>query len=126
MMWIEVTDTFYILYFGDGQTRPQPAMVLPGPLTLAPGSSVDNRVGSVPAGFHEPVSGFGLIWRGEVVNVPAQRPNLGWALEPEYGFQVAYQCADESSLWRCYFRDPFGVILVVFEQLGTGMWWQEW
>lgn len=35
--------------------------------SLEPGMSADNRVADMPPpGLFEPVSGFGLLWRGEV------------------------------------------------------------
>jgi hypothetical protein len=67
----------------------------------------------VPPGLYEPVSGFGLIWRGEVVNSDKVRTGLGWATAPEIGFDTAYQCAEPPAphLWTCFVRDPRGKVL---------------
>jgi hypothetical protein len=51
----------FIVFFDDNTSR-----IFYPPLKLKPGASVDNRVGGAPAGYFEPVSGFGLIWRSEV------------------------------------------------------------
>jgi len=101
MIWIGAQDAYCILY--DGFITPSghqyisskltSLQILNGPLDLTAGASADNRVGEAPPnGFFEPVSGFGLVWRGEVVGVEGVRARLGWAMEPEYGFDTIYQC----------------------------------
>jgi hypothetical protein len=85
MMWIEAQDAHYILY--DGFITPSgrqyisskltSLQILDGPLDLKPGASAGNRIGETPPnGFFEPVSGFGLVWRGEVVGVEDVRAPL--------------------------------------------------
>jgi len=109
MLWIEAPDEF-IIFYDDNTFR-----VIPGPLTLKPGASVDNRVGDVPAGYLEPVSGFGLIWRAEIewIQVEYIRKGLGWAIEPEFGFETVSQHGIESgwTFTNQYIRDPNGELV---------------
>ncbi len=83
---------------------------------------MDNRVGDVPAGYFEPVSGFGLIWRGEVKGSEDVREHLGWALEPEFGFEATYQRGIETT-WHWvdrYISGPEGMIIYFFRQAYIG------
>jgi hypothetical protein len=115
MIWVEETDEFYVFvnepdesgrrYFHSTQA-----------LELKPGASQDNRVGEgPPPGLHEPVSGFGLIWRGEAEwpEVGDVRERLGWASEPEFGFDTAHQYETLACprSWSAYLRGPHGEIL---------------
>lgn len=64
-----------------------------------------------PPGLYEPVSGFGLAWRGEVEGVdPRVRERLGWATAPEVGFTARYQCQTTvvAGAWTCYLEGPGG------------------
>jgi hypothetical protein len=116
MIWVKETDIFFILF--NANTLPNDsrlAFVWYRSLQLKPGASPDNRVGEAPpAGLTEPVSGFGLIWRGEVAGEfgvlgdQTLRQVLGWAVEPEYGFDMVYQCESPSTYSHrtCYLRGP--------------------
>ncbi len=44
-----------------------------------------------PAGLYVPVSGFGLIWRGDVSQSAGYREVLGWALAPEFGYGIFFE-----------------------------------
>jgi hypothetical protein len=44
-----------------------------------------------PAGFYQPVRGFGKVWREE----PGVRDNLGWATMEERGFSASVQAFEE-------------------------------
>lgn len=114
MMWVEETDDFYVFYEGEDDYGFQTFdWVLE--ITLKPGASEDNRVGEEPPeGLLEPISGFGLVWRGEIEGVREDvRERLGWATESEFGFDTAYQCITPShpGLWSCYLHGPRGEIL---------------
>jgi len=50
-----------------------------------------------PAGLYAPVSGFGLIWRGDVSQSPGYREVLGWALGPEFGYDTIFEYNDLSA-----------------------------
>jgi LysM repeat protein len=128
MLWVQNTDTFYVLHNPVGQAVPR-LTVVQGPLKLLPGANLNNRVGGAPAGYQEPISGFGLLWRGEVENVTNLRSQLGWALQPEYGFQTTYQCeAYPSGLasLSCYRRNPEGGLLLTYYVTGDGYYWRTW
>jgi len=134
LIWIEAQDTYYVL--NDGFITPsgrQPIasklatlQILNGPLDLTPGASAGNRVEEEPPnGFFEPVSGFGLVWRGEVVGIEDVRARLGWAVEPEYGFDTIYQCEMScGSTWDCYLRGPQGEIFHLYWLLHVGHVWE--
>jgi hypothetical protein len=115
MIWVEETDEFYVF-----ESEPDPSgyrvYYSTLGLELKPGASEDNRVGEdPPPGLYEPVSGFGLVWRGEVEwpEVGDVRERLGWATEPEFGFNTAYQDALLACPrgWAAYMRGPRGQIL---------------
>lgn len=109
MIWIQATDASYAFCREGGQAFES----WTGPLHLHSGSSVNNRVGGVPPGLHEPVHGFGLIWRGEVDNSGKALARLGWATAPELEYDTAYQCEGPSMLhlWTCFLRDPRSKVL---------------
>ena len=132
MVWIEETDEFYVLYDEPDEQGFQVVHRTVG-LELKPGASEDNRIGEdPPPGLYEPVSGFGLIWRGEVEwpypdNV---RERLGWATVPESGYDTAYQCAIPAypRLWNCFLLGPGGEVLHLRPDstAGVRILWEEW
>lgn len=127
MIWVETTDIFYIFYDPVGQNKAlfQQFAV---PLSFKPGASEDNRTGETPpAGLYEPVSGFGLLWRGEVDGAEGVRAALGWAVEPEYAFDTAVQC--ETTLtanWSCYLLDPATDVINFYNLTYIGLFWDRW
>jgi hypothetical protein len=133
MFWIEALDQFYVLLDHHEQVSQNPTdwssltslRIVPGPLDLKPGASPDNRVEETPPpGFFEPVSGFGLLWRGEVVGTEDLRAALGWAEEPEYGFDTVYQCEMScGSQWNCYLQGPEGETFHLYWLLHVGHFW---
>ena len=130
MVWVEDEDMFYVFEdVPDGNGYRQ-VHVLP-PLTV-PGASPDNRVGeNPPPGLYEPVSGFGLLWRGEIEGLAGidLRQRLGWATEPEFGYDTAQQCSMRSHprAWSCYMRGPHGEILRLWPDstAGARTLWEE-
>lgn len=132
MIWIENTDTFYVFYAEPDAAGFQ-TFVWTSDLQLKPGASPDHRSGETPpSGLYEPVSGFGLIWRGEAdwPNAADARQRLGWATEPEFGFDTATQCETGSGLhlWSCYLRAPGGHVLHLRPDSSAQVrfLWQEW
>lgn len=132
MIWVEQTDTFYILfnvgaYPGDSRLVFE---TLVGPLVLTPGGSPDNRVGEdPPPGLLEPVSGFGLLWRGEVEGLTIDlRNTLHWAIEKEFGFQTQIQCErpETYSAHTCYLQDADGSAIVLASHAIAGNVWWRW
>lgn len=47
-----------------------------------------------PTGLHQPVRGFGLVWREE----PGVRDALGWATAAEASFDVSFQTFERAFL----------------------------
>jgi hypothetical protein len=127
MIWVETTDVFYIFFDPVGQNKAlfQQFVV---PLALKPGASEDNRTGETPpAGRYEPVSGFGLLWRGEVDGAENVRAALGWALEPEYAYDTSVQCeATFTANWSCYLLDPLDEIINFYNLTYIGLFWDQW
>jgi hypothetical protein len=134
MIWVEAQDAYYILYdsfITPAGRRSIPStitslQILHGPLDLTPGASPDNRGEETPPnGLLEPISGFGLVWRGEVVGIEDVRARLGWAVEPEYGFDMVYQCEMScGSTWDCYLQGPEGEIFHFYWLLHFGHFWE--
>lgn len=134
MIWIEAQDAYYVLHDGfiapSGQqyisSKPTSLQILDGPLELTSGASAGNRVAEEPPnGFLEPVSGFGLVWRGAVVGIEDVRARLGWAVEPEYGFDTIYQCEMScGSAWDCHLQGPTGEIFHLYWLLHVGHFWE--
>lgn len=137
MIWIEALDEYYILLNHDENVSDSDQdwstltslRIIRGPLALKPGASPDNRVAETPPpGLFEPVSGFGLVWRGEVVGGNKRsgiRAALGWAMEPEYGFDTVYQCEKScGASWNCYLQGPEGEIFHFYWLLHVGHFWE--
>ncbi len=117
MIWVQDTDTFYVFYSQPDASGLQTYIWSIG-LQLKPGASLDHRTGETPpAGLYEPVSGFGLIWRGEAdwPDAADARQRLGWATEPEFGVDTAYQCETGFGphLWDCFLQAPGGEVLLL-------------
>jgi murein DD-endopeptidase MepM/ murein hydrolase activator NlpD len=127
MIWLENTDWYYVFLYGDPATK-QPLRIVVGPLGFKPGASPDNRIGlTPPPGLVEPVSGFGLLWRGEVYGAEGLREQLGWAVENEFGFETRTQCeAGVATGWSCYLQTPEGTIFnAEYNVFGSLMWSQR-
>lgn len=127
MVWLKAPGRYFVLEtqnVAPGDIR-RPLATVDDPLRIT-----RNTEGSVrpPAGLFAPVSGFGLIWRGDVEQSPALRDRLGWALQPETGYTATYQCDDATPsggrAWQtCYLTLPDGQIIAA---LSTGAWyWRE-
>ena len=89
--------------------------ILVDPLEITRDTSGDVQA---PAGLYAPQSGFGLVWRGDVAGSPGYREQLGWALEPEFGYEAALQCDDArpsgGRSWQtCYLQGPDGEVIVL-------------
>jgi hypothetical protein len=76
-----------------------------------------------PPGLYSPVSGFGLVWRGDVEQSPGYHDRLGWAVEPEFGYEAVVQCDDArpsgGRSWQtCYLQGPDDEVIVL-QPLGS-------
>lgn len=131
MIWVEETDIFYILFkAGAYPDDTRPVYLTFKDVQLRPGGSVDNRVSEpTPAGFHEPVSGFGLLWRNEIegADLAFLRSALGWATKPEEGFQTQYQCAQTTTYsWQiCYLASHQNSVFGLHWTALVGQVWEE-
>lgn len=80
-----------------------------------------------PAGSYQPVRGFGLVWRTETLDGRSLREELGWAIEPESGFETAIQCALIQTKWgryeNCYI---LGQNQNVYETMAPYGVWKKW
>jgi hypothetical protein len=133
MIWTEEPDSFYVFYKGQDADGFQTFdWILDPSLMLKPEASPDNRVGEQPPpGLFEPVSGFGMVWRGEINGMCADvRERLGWATEPEFAFDSAHQCMTLSLLhyWVCFQRGPRGEILRLHPDstAQVPLVWEQW
>lgn len=131
MMWVEETDTFYIMFNAGAYPDDDRQVYLTfKDIQLRPGASVDHRVGEpVPAGLYEPVSGFGLLWRNEIegADLADLRAQLGWATKPEEGFQTQYQCTQTNTYsWQsCYLLSPQNTVFSLAWTAWVGQVWGE-
>lgn len=132
MVWVEETDEFYVFYDEPDEQGFQVVHRTVG-LELKPGASEDNRIGEEPPpGLYEPVSGFGLIWRGEVEwpYGDVVRERLGWATVLESGYDTAYQCSISAypRLWNCFLLGPGGEVIHLHPDstAGVRILWEEW
>ena len=75
----------------------------------------DTSAGVVaPQGFFAPVSGFGIVWRGDAEYTQGYGEALGWGLAPEIGYNGGYQCDASISRWQfCYVQHPEGAVVVL-------------
>lgn len=114
MVWLQDPDSFYVFYRGRDEQGFQTFDWITD-IRQIPGASPDRRIGEqAPSGLYEPVSGFGMVWRGEIGGVrPDVRQQLGWAVGPEFGFDASLQCETPTypGMWHCYLRGPRGEIL---------------
>ncbi len=68
---------------------------------------------TAPEGLYAPISGFGLVWRGDVERGGYQ-DILGWGTGAEFGYTATFQCDVSASRWRfCYVTVPGGRTLVL-------------
>jgi hypothetical protein len=117
MIWLEEPGRYYILEDTpvlEGAPRKKVDLI-DDPLEIVRDTSSDVEA---PPGLHAPLSGFGLVWRGDVKGSPGYRDRLGWALESEFGYEAVLQCDDAlpsgGRSWRtCYLRGPDGEVFVL-------------
>lgn len=78
-----------------------------------------------PAGFYQPELGFARFWQGLAPGSEWIRPRLGWALAPEEGYPVLWQCNDAlDHTARCYFNGPRDEIISLTR--GGALYWNYW
>ena len=118
MFWAESSDRIYILYAGGNRWSATQNSWFEGmpefDPTLIP-----------PAGYFQPVRGFGLVWRDEqALEGYRVRDQLGWAITQEYAWGAgAWQCTAVTKYSTCYLGDPEGI---VYELKPEGSGWEVW
>jgi hypothetical protein len=116
MIWMEEPGWYYILEEERQQgTDRNRVDIIEDPLQVVRETSQEVEA---PPGFHAPMSGFGLVWRGDVEGSPGYRQRLGWALEPEFGYEATLQCDDArpsgGRSWQtCVLQGPDGEVIVL-------------
>lgn len=79
MIWLEVTDSVYVLYADQGWRRYAD--------TWSEDQPESDPAIIPPEGRYQPIRGFGKVWREH----PEVRERLGWALGPELAFESRQQ-----------------------------------
>ena len=122
MVWTKTPDRFYV-FFDEGNPKP---VQWGGPVTLKPGASPNNRVGGAPDNRFEPVSGFGMLWRGELREFPSMRQRMGWGLTPEFAYNSALQC--DMDVYNCYLQVPDNKVRLFYPDstARAHFFWQLW
>jgi hypothetical protein len=104
MIWLPQPDNGYPSIFAFQDT----GQVLHYPDTWTTGDPEDDPGLDPPEGLHQPVRGFGKVWR----EYAGLRDQLGWATMPEYAYQASYQIElRESTPGVSYLTRPEGMIL---------------
>ena len=115
MIWLENPGRYYVLLESPvlpGADRKR-VEVIDDPLEILEDTA---SAFEPPGGLYAPVSGFGLVWRGDVRQSPGYHRELGWALAPEFGYEAALQCDDAlpsgGRSWQtCYLQGPAGRVI---------------
>jgi len=77
-----------------------------------------------PPGLHQPVCGFGQLWREGSYRATPIRELLGWAVESEWAIgRGAVQCEAVAKYATCYIGDPQGTVYV---EQPEGSGWYAW
>jgi hypothetical protein len=117
MVWLERPGRYYIVVDEQvvaGEQRKR-LDIISDPLTITGDTSQGIEA---PSGLYAPVSGFGLVWRGDIEQSTGYRQVLGWALEPEFGYEAVLQCDNAlpsgGRSWQtCYLKGPGAEVLVL-------------
>jgi len=121
MLWTQWNDVIYILY-SDNIFSPRWEAK---PNAWFTGMPESDSTLTPPAGFHQPVRGFGVAWRDEQTPTGARaRDRLGWATDQE--FQVsnaAYQCNSAPKYNTCYITGPGSVVYVLQPERSSWLVW---
>ena len=117
MIWTENPDRFYI-FFDEAPAEAGGARLFEffaAPYEFSEPIEVDE---TAPAQLLAPASGFGRLWRGELIVARELdlRTRLGWALAPERAFESAFQCETRTHPrgWSCYLLGPEGEVMRLY------------
>jgi hypothetical protein len=107
MIWLEAVDAIYVFY-DERPSGSEGARRFPD--TWSPAEPESDPTILPPEGLHQPVRGFGKVWR----EFPQVRERLGWALAPEQGFEGTLQHENHegsSSGARTFLRTADGRVI---------------
>jgi hypothetical protein len=128
MIWLEEPGRYYILQdapsYEDAERNKLDLINDPLEITGDTSSQFE-----APEGLYAPVSGFGLVWRGDVAQSPGFHEQLGWGLDQEFGYDAILQCDNAApsggrSWQTCYLRGPGGEVIML-HPLGGWLLWSE-
>ncbi len=128
MIWLEEPGRYYILrdapLYEDSERNKLD--LINDPLEITGDTSSEFQA---PEGLHAPVSGFGLVWRGDIAQSPGFHEQLGWGLAPEFGYDAILQCDNAApsggrSWQTCYLKGP-GDEVIMLHPLGGWQLWSE-
>ena len=128
MIWLEEPGRYYILQetplYEDAERNK--LALINDPLEITGDTSSQFEA---PEGLYAPVSGFGLVWRGDVAQSPGFHEQLGWGLEPEFGYDAILQCDNAApsggrSWQTCYLTAPDGEVVMLHPLGGWQLWSQ--
>jgi hypothetical protein len=102
MLWIKAEDSIYVLYAGGDYT----ARWTRFQDKWQEGDPYNDPTLQPPSGLQQPIRGFGLVWRTH----PYVRERLGWATEPEKGYQTTIQHTTRYKYNATYIRAEDGSI----------------
>jgi hypothetical protein len=128
MIWLQDPGRYYILQDTPLQEDAERNKldIISDPLDIERDTSSEIQP---PPDLYAPVSGFGLVWRGDVAQSPGFREQLRWALAPEFGYDATLQCDDArpsgGRSWQtCYLEVPEGEVIIL-HPLGGWEYWSE-
>ena len=104
MLWLESSDMMYAFFDTPGQTFAQFY-----PSQIPESSIVPNNEYDPPDGRYVPTSGFGRLWRSN----SWVRDSLGWALQPESGFETTMQNDIQQDASYLYVLNPDDELIVM-------------
>lgn len=128
MIWLEEQGRYYILQdtplYEDAERNKLDLINDPLEITGDTSSQFE-----APEDLYAPVSGFGLVWRGDIAQSPGFHQQLGWALALEFGYDAILQCDDAvpsgGRSWQtCYLKGPGGEVIMLHPLGGWQLWTQ--
>ncbi len=102
MVWIEAENAIYVLYADEGYTTRWARFQD----EWREGDPDRDPNLQAPTGIQQPIRGFGLVWR----TYPSARERLGWAVEPEKGYQTTLQRTTRYKYNATYIRAEDGSV----------------
>ena len=126
MIWLEEPGRYYILQdaplYEDAERNKLD--LINDPLEITGDTSSEF---TPPQDLYAPVSGFGLVWRGDIAQSPGFHQQLGWALAPEFGYDAILQCDNAvpsgGRSWQtCYLKGPQGEVIMLHPLGGWQLW----